>query len=124
VMNCAGSITVPNSYGSSSTTTYTVDPIYNGSNGYGFMFTGYATGPGPSFSGGAAPNWCNPGINQRQRIQLLQALALFTLPAGAAYNAGTAYVPGNYVTNGGQDWLCLANSTGVTPVAGANWALN
>lgn len=51
-------------------------------------------------------------------------------PAGARgvnwrgeWAAGTAYAPGDAVSNGGASWFAKAASTGVTPVAGASWDL-
>ena len=41
---------------------------------------------------------------------------------GAAYNAGTAYVPGNIVTSGGAIYRCIANTTGHVPPNATFWA--
>ncbi len=44
-------------------------------------------------------------------------------PPTSAWAAATAYTTGQLVLNGGSTWRALRNNTGVTPVAGADWAL-
>jgi hypothetical protein len=108
---CGGSLTVPTSYGATTTTTGNVAPIYSGASGYGF---GCSQLSGSSFFQ-AVPAWWNPIVNQRQRIQLWQAVGLYTLSTGLAYNSGTAYTVGTPCTYSGQNYLCIANSTGNLP---------
>ena len=120
LMNCGGTITVPNSYGSTTSTVYNVDPIYSGSNGYGF---GFANLNGSAFNF-AIPAWWNPGVNQRQHIQIWQALSQFTFTGGASYNNATAYAIGNPVLNGGVYYICTAATTGHAPPNSSFWMVN
>lgn len=120
LMNCGGSITVPSFYGATATTGYGVDPIYNGSNGYGFAFSNLDSA---GFDV-ALPAWWNPAVNQRQRIQFWQALGLWQFTGGAAYNSGTAYTVGTPVISGGNAYICIAPTTGNAPPNGTYWVAN
>ena len=85
IATCGGSLTVANSFGSSSTTTYPVAPIYTGSSFYGFGFTGWT---GTVLTEGVYAFW-NPGVNQRY-INFWQALSLFQYVAPTGHPlAGT-----------------------------------
>jgi hypothetical protein len=122
VRDCAGSITVPNSYGSTSTTTYQVAPIYTGSPYYGF---GFANSNGGTTYAFTVPAYWNPGVNQRQRTQLWQAFYQRTFTYGPAYVATTAYTPGQVVTwTDGNSYLCIANTTGNAPPNATYWLFN
>lgn len=51
----------------------------------------------------------------------------FTFPANrftfrGAYAAATTYAQDDVVTSGGETWVALRTSTGVTPVEGADWS--
>ena len=122
LMNCGGGITVPNNYGSTVMTHYNVDPLYNGSNGYGFFCANL--GSSTAFNE-LLPNWANPGVTQRQRTQLWQALALFQLTGGPAYIGGTNNAIGDPVTYNGQNYLCIQATTGTQlPTNTSYWKPN
>lgn len=72
IATSGGSLAVPNSFGSGSTTTYPIAPIYSGSSYYGFAFSGWT---GTVLTEGLPAYW-NPGVNQRW-INFWQALSLF-----------------------------------------------
>ena len=112
VATCGGTLTVPTSYGATTTTTYAVAPVATGISAWGMNFNGWN---GSTAYVGAVPAWQNPGVNYRDRIQIYQALALWQLPAGLAYSGATTYTPGTPVTYQGSNYLCIANSTGNLP---------
>ena len=121
VRDCGGSITVPNSYGSTQTTAYQVAPIYSGSVYYGF---GFANSNGTTFAI-TLPAYWNPGVNQRQRAQLWQAFYQRTMTYGPAYSNATAYTPGQWVTGSDTNsYVCIANTTGNAPPNATYWILN
>jgi hypothetical protein len=82
INSCGGSLTIPNSYTSSSTTTYNVDKVYSGSSYYGMLL---------SWGGGASytiwPDLANPGVMQAW-INFWQAFSLFKMNITAGPLAG------------------------------------
>jgi hypothetical protein len=77
LVNAGGSgsstLTEPNVYGSTSTTVYSINPIYSGSAYHGLWFWNVA---GSTYSV-VSPDYCNQGIQSR-RAQLFEALAQFS----------------------------------------------
>jgi hypothetical protein len=81
ILNCGGSLTVPNSFGSGSTTTYTLARQSNGQ--YGWAVYNYGSPNYPLIS----PCWWDPGVNQCW-INFHQALAAFRFTPTAGPFAG------------------------------------
>jgi hypothetical protein len=119
----AGTLKIPDFYGASTTGLYSgpVDVFYSGSPYYCMAFNGYNSGNNTLQY--AVPRFWNPPERQAM-VQLVQAFFLRTLTAGSAYNAGTPYTPGNVVTNGGVNYLCIANTTGNAPPNASFWVVN
>jgi hypothetical protein len=125
ILNCGGSVTIPNSFGSGSTTAYPVAPVYSGGSSYGVCFGSYSGLQSPASNetmGYVIPQWYNPGVTQAWQ-NMLQGLALSTPPTPAAYNAGTVYSAGIQVTSGGNTYTFInaANSSGHAPPNATYW---
>lgn len=118
-----GTLTIPDHYGASTTTLYSgsVAPLYSGSAYYGFSFCAYN---GTSAFSVLLPKFWEPPTNQARK-QAVQALAMWQFTAGSAWSSATAYTIGTPVTNGGQNWLCVANNTNSAPTgSNPNWIAN
>jgi hypothetical protein len=90
ILNCGGSVTVPNAYGSGSTTSYPVGAIYSGATSYGLNFQTIAgSGSSQSF-GSISPQWYNPGVN-RAFINFLQALSAYQFTVTSGPLSGNTY---------------------------------
>lgn len=111
ILNCGGSVTVPNSFGSGSSTVYPVAPIYSGASSYGLNFEGFNSGNQTFLF--VIPQWYNPGVTQAF-INMLQAWSLSTCPTPIAYNAGTTYSVGMQQITAGQVYTYI----NATPGAG------
>lgn len=125
VLNCGGSLTIPNSFGSGSNTTYPVAPAYSGSSSYGVYFQGYSGVTVPASNETmhvTMPQWYNPGVMQTW-INWLQALHSNPCPAPTVYNAGTTYSAGLQVTSGGNTYTFInaTNSSGHAPPNATYW---
>jgi len=119
----AGTLKIPDYYGASTTALYSgpIDTIYSGSSYYGMAWNGYNSGN--QTLNYLVPRFWNPPERQAMS-QLVQAFFQYTLPAGAAYNAGTAYTPGIPLTYSGTNYLCIANSTGNLPTNATYFIVN
>jgi hypothetical protein len=118
VATCGGSLTVPTSYGATTTTTYPVAPLNGNSGAYGMMFGGWT---GTAYSIGV-PLWTNPGVNYANRIQLYQAFALWQFPAGATWSSGGTYTAGTPLTDGsGNNYLCVGSPPVGTPLTNTTY---
>jgi hypothetical protein len=125
ILNCGGSVTIPNAFGSGSTTTYPVAPIYSGASSYGLTFEGYSGNTAPASNETfffTQPAWFNPGVTQAFS-NYVQAFHASTCPAPAAYNSSTVYSAGIQVTSGGNTYTFInaANSSGHAPPNATYW---
>ena len=120
IVKCGGSLTVPTYYGSPSSNTYPVAPIYAGSSYYGISFSGINGNSPPGFVN-TLPQWFNPGVNARW-MQLHQALSMYSFTVTAGPLAGqTLTLDGNklFLMGGSNDeysYACQSsqNIAGVT----------
>jgi hypothetical protein len=122
ILNCGGSVTIPNSYGSSSTTSYSVAANYSGASTYGLNFQAI-NGGGTAFTA-ISPQWYNPGVMQAF-INMVQALSQSTCPTPSAYSSGTTYSAGQQATSSGNTYTYI-NATASAGNAVTNttyWAL-
>lgn len=124
ILNCGGSLTVPNSLGSGSTTTYAVAPIYSGATTYGLNFQDFSSGASPPSTevmNSVFPQWYNPGIVQAF-TNFMQALSQSVCPTPAAWSAGTVYSAGIQVTNGGLTFTYInASNTSGQPTSNTSF---
>ena len=93
--------------------------------------------PGTTFvsltkNGGVISRLVNFSFNNQQTFAIELGVGYFRFytagarllyGAPAAYNGGTAYVPGNLVASGGSVYYCIANTTGNAPPNATYWYL-
>jgi hypothetical protein len=117
ILNCGGSITIANSFGSGSSTNYT---LYKYSGGYcGIGFYGYNS-PAAGDYGFLMNAWWDPACVQAI-CNMIQALALYQLPTATAYLSGTTYGLGALVSSGGSIYCSIqAGNTG-NAVTNTTW---
>jgi hypothetical protein len=122
LMHCGGSISIPNFFGSSSSTAYTLYESSNSTCGVGF----YAyNSPSAGDYGFLEAAWWDPAVRAVAR-NVMQALALYELPTATAYNSGTAYAQGTLVTSGGLVYCSIFNgaNTGQAVTNTTYWKLS
>lgn len=122
ILNCGGNLTVPNTFGSGSTTAYTLyqytAPNIVGKCGFLFYAFNSPAATPPVNYGFAMPMYNDPGV-MNCLANDIQALSLFTLGASTAYSAGTTYAAlGQAVSSGGLFYANISTSnTGNTPAS-------
>lgn len=71
----------------------------------------------------AAQSATNAGTAQEKAEQARDIALAAKVEWKGAWAAGTSYITRDVVSFGGSSWIALAASKGVTPVAGASWAM-
>jgi Chitobiase/beta-hexosaminidase C-terminal domain len=117
IMNCGGAINIPNSFGSGSSTAFSMYKFSNSTCGVAF----YAyNSPSTNDYGFLEAAWWDPAI-LAAITNFFQALALYQLPTATAYNSGTTYTLGALVTSGGNTYCSIQAGNLNNAVSNTTW---
>jgi hypothetical protein len=109
IMNCGGSLTVPNSFGSSSSTTYSLYKYPNGTSGYSFY--AFDSSQGASFYDFIVGAWWDPAFRAAQRNLMQALLGHYQLGQFTQYSATVNYTAlGALVQSGGIFYVNINTS--------------